>query len=132
MPEIELILPDWPVPACVRSLVTTRAGGVSTGAFSSLNLGSRSGDDEAAVRENRARLRELLPAEPRWMRQVHGTQVIDVGKTSGELEADAAVSNVRGVVCTVLTADCMPVLIADAAGHSVGIAHAAGAASLAA
>lgn len=124
MPEIEPIIPDWPVPACVRSIVTTRAGGVSTGNYSSLNLGSRSGDDAAAVRANRARLRELLPAEPRWMRQVHGTQVIDAARAPGEIEADAAVARAPGIVCTVLTADCLPVLIADTAGHAVGIAHA--------
>lgn len=124
MPEIDAIVPDWPAPARVRSIVTTRAGGVSTGSYSSLNLGSRSGDDAAAVRENRSRLRELLPAEPRWMRQVHGTQVIDAAREPGEIEADAAVATVPRIVCTVLTADCLPVLITDTAGLAVGIAHA--------
>ncbi|MBI3373994.1 MAG: peptidoglycan editing factor PgeF [Betaproteobacteria bacterium] len=124
MPEPDLIVPDWPAPACVRSFVTTRSGGVSTGRYASLNLGTRGGDDAAAVRENRARVRELLPAEPRWMHQVHGTQVIDATSAPAELVADAAVATARRVVCTVLTADCMPVLIADAAGRAVGIAHA--------
>lgn len=124
MPEIEPIVPVWPAPAAVRSLVTTRAGGVSVGGYASLNLGSRSGDDPRSVNENRVRLRELLPAEPRWLRQVHGTQVVDAGIVDGEPEADASIARVAGAVCAVLAADCMPVLIADAAGRAVGVAHA--------
>ena len=127
-PEIEPIVPDWPVPARVRSLVTTRSGGVSVGGYASLNLAARSGDDPRAVSENRARLRAMLPAQPRWLRQVHGTAVVDAGRESaepfGEPQADASVTRAAGVVCAVLVADCMPVLIADAAGRAAGVVHA--------
>ena len=71
------IVPDWPAPPNVRALITTRAGGASRGAYAGLNLGLRSGDDAAAVTRNRASLRQWLPAEPLWLRQVHGTAVAE-------------------------------------------------------
>jgi len=121
------ILPDWNVPARVRALVTTRAGGVSGGAHASLNLGLRCGDEVAAVIENRRRLSELLPASPVWLRQVHGCAVLaatpeHVGRA--EQEADASVTTLAGTVCVVLVADCMPVFLADEGGEAVGLAHA--------
>ena len=118
------IVPDWPAPANVRSLITTRAGGVSTGPFASLNLGLRAGDDPRAVAANRDRLSTLLPRHPSWLRQVHGVRVVDADGTTDEPEADAAVARRPGTVCAVLVADCIPVLIADRAGTTVGIAHA--------
>ena len=71
--------PDWPAPAGVRAIFTLRTGGVSAGAFASLNLGSHVGDDAFAVAENRRRVAaELgLPAEPLWLAQAHGTTVVD-------------------------------------------------------
>ena len=122
---IGLIRPDW--PAAAGALVTTREGGASGGAYASLNLGLRSGDDEAAVRENRRRLEDLLPSRPVWLRQVHGTRVADAdaARAAGEApEADAAVARRPGTVCAVLVADCMPVLLADQAATVVGVAHA--------
>jgi YfiH family protein len=122
---IGAIRPEW--PAAVRALVTTREGGASRGAYASLNLGLRSGDDEGNVRENRRRLGSLLPSPPVWLRQVHGTRVTDAdaARTAGaEPEADAAVARRPGTVCAVLAADCMPVLLADEAASVVGIAHA--------
>lgn len=122
---IGLIRPDW--PARVGALVTTREGGASSGAFASLNFGLRSGDDEAAVRENRRRLESVLPSPPLWLRQVHGTRVADADAAQAagaEPEADAAVARRPGTVCAVLAADCMPVLLADEAASVVGIAHA--------
>lgn len=121
------ILPDWNVPARVRALVTTRAGGVSGGAHASLNLGLRCGDEVTAVIENRRRLSELLPASPVWLRQVHGCGVLsatpaDAGRA--EHEADASVTTLPGTVCVVLVADCMPVFLADERGEAVGLAHA--------
>ncbi|MEO1766206.1 peptidoglycan editing factor PgeF [Thiobacter aerophilum] len=117
------ILPDWPTPPHVRALVTTRAGGVSVGPYASLNLAAHVGDDPAAVAENRARLRRLLPAEPLWLEQVHGTAVwrMEAGAPG---RADASVSRTAGQVCAVLTADCLPVLFADRAGTVVAAAHA--------
>ncbi len=121
------IAPDWQVPANVRAMVTTRAGGVSRGAFASLNLGFRAGDDRAAVEENRRRLSALLPEAPRWLRQVHGTIVADadaLARSAAPPEADAAVARRAGTVCAVLVADCMPVLLVDDDGCVVGAAHA--------
>ncbi|HKI63643.1 MAG TPA: peptidoglycan editing factor PgeF [Burkholderiales bacterium] len=122
---IGCLRPDW--PAAVDALVTTRDGGASSGAYASLNLGLRSGDDEAVVRENRRRLQALLPSPPVWLRQVHGTRVADAdaARAAGaEPEADAAVARRPGTVCAVLVADCMPVLLADEAATVVGVAHA--------
>jgi YfiH family protein len=118
------IVPDWPAPACVRSLITTRAGGVSVGPFASFNLGLRTGDDPQAVAANRAKLASLLPQPPRWLRQVHGSRVVDADVLTDTPEADAAVARRPGTVCAVLVADCIPVLLADRAGTTVGIAHA--------
>ncbi len=121
---IELILPGWPAPANVRACVTTRAGGVGGAPFDSLNLGDHVGDDPAAVFENRRRLRAALPAEPCWLRQVHGTRCIDAARVLPGDTADAAFAHVPGAVCAVLTADCLPVLFCDEAGTTVAAAHA--------
>ena len=118
------ILPDWPAPPNVRAVQTTRAGGVSTGAYASLNLGDHVGDDPAAVAQNRALLRAKLPAEPLWLKQVHGNVVVDAASASGVPYADAALARRAGTVCAVMTADCLPVLLCDEAGTVVGAAHA--------
>ncbi|MBL8383016.1 MAG: peptidoglycan editing factor PgeF [Burkholderiales bacterium] len=121
----EWITPDWPAPAAVRAFVTTRAGGVSAGAFASMNLGLRSGDAPDAVRANRAILRRALPAEPVWLDQVHGTGVIAAHAAGGGvLAADAAWTGATDVVCAVLVADCMPVFLCDRDGTAVAVAHA--------
>ena len=118
-------VPDWPVPAGVRSWQTLRHGGISDGPYHSLNLGSHVGDAAEAVRDNRARLLERLrlPAEPAWLKQVHGTQVIDLDRDSGR-EGDAAMTATPGTVVAILTADCLPVLLSTRAGDRVGAAHA--------
>jgi YfiH family protein len=122
------IVPDWPAPANVRAFITTRAGGVSQGPFASFNVGLRSGDDASAVAANRGRLRAMLPDEPKWLRQVHGSSVVEADSLADSqvnaTEADAAVARRPGTVCAVLIADCVPVLLADRAGTTVAIAHA--------
>jgi polyphenol oxidase len=119
------ITPDWPAPSRVKAFVTTRNGGVSTGAYASLNLGMRVGDEVHAVNENRARVRALLPAEPAWMHQMHGTQVAMADRPGTvEPSADAAFARLRGTVCVVQAADCLPVLFCDRAGSCVAAAHA--------
>ena len=123
-PHPDWIVPDWPAPATVRALITTRAGGLSIGPYASFNLGLRAGDEPGAVAANRARLRESLPQEPVWLRQVHGSQVIDADGPTLEPEADAAVARRPGTVCAVLVADCVPVFITDRAGTAVAVAHA--------
>jgi hypothetical protein len=120
----DFIIPDWPVPANVRALVTTRHGGVSTGHYASLNLGDHVGDDPAAVAANRRLLRAQLPAEPVWLKQVHGTRCIAAATAAPNSEADAAFARSPGVVCAVLTADCLPILLCDDAGTVVAAAHA--------
>ena len=108
----DLIIPNWPAPAPtrVRALVTTRQGGVSLAPWASFNLGQQSGDDMAAVNENRRRLRAHLPDEPKWLSQVHGIECVDAARVTTPVAADASFSRTPGVVCAVLTADCLPVL----------------------
>jgi YfiH family protein len=118
------IEPDWPAPQRVKALVTTRNGGVSLGAYAGLNLGTRVGDDPQAVSENRARLRALLPSEPRWLQQVHGIDVVQADRAAAEPIADGAFTDVASVVCAVQIADCLPVLFCDRAGTRVASAHA--------
>src|SRR5207249_3296371 len=89
-----------------------------------LNLGTHVGDDPDAVRQNRDLLRQLVPTEPAWLSQVHGTAVLDAATVSGQPAADASVATQPGVVCVIQTADCLPVLFCDTAGTVVGAAHA--------
>jgi polyphenol oxidase len=118
------IEPDWPALQRVQALVTTRNGGVSRGAYASLNLGTRVGDDPYAVSENRARLSAVLPSEPQWLEQVHGVDVVQADRAGGESIADAAFTRVPDVVCAVQIADCLPVFFCDRAGTRVASAHA--------
>jgi polyphenol oxidase len=127
----EWIAPDWPAPANVNAVITTRSGGVSRGPYGvpphwtgGMNLGFGSGDDALCVAENRARLRALLPGDPRWLRQVHGATVVDATTVGDPVEADASFTSDPGVVAAVMVADCMPVLLTDGAGHCVAVAHA--------
>jgi len=123
------ILPEWPAPRGVHAAVTTRHGpGISTGAYARFNLGLRSGDTTGAVVSNRDALRHALdlPSEPRWLRQVHGTTVAQLGPLASDEEpqADAAVAHLPGTVLAILTADCLPVLFCSEDGARIGAAHA--------
>jgi len=127
------ITPDWPASRNVRALMTTRRGGVSTGPYGStpddregMNVGLASGDDVAVVASNRARLRAVLPSEPRWLTQIHGALVVDAAQVDSSVKAvaDASFTDAAGVVCVVSVADCMPVFLADVSGRCVGVAHA--------
>jgi polyphenol oxidase len=123
-PESDLA---WRAPPRVQMLVTTRRGGASAPPWDSLNLGEHVGDDAAAVAQNRRLLREAhgLPAEPRWLQQVHGVAVADLDAPPAAIPvADAAFTTRPGTVCVVMTADCLPVLLAAADGSAVGAAHA--------
>lgn len=124
MQNLPFIVPDWPAPANVKALQTTRLGGVSKAPYASLNLGAHVQDDPIAVAHNRQLLSPYLPSEPVWVNQVHGTKVIDAGK-SGCLEtADGAYTTQANVVCVTMTADCLPVLLCDCAGTVVAAVHA--------
>lgn len=105
--------------------MTTRAGGVSQGAYASLNLGAHVGDDAAAVRENRRLLREALklPSPPVWLQQVHGARVVEL-PSAADAEADASYTTLKNAVCVVQSADCLPVLFCDDQGSVVAAAHA--------
>jgi len=147
-PDIRIIEPDWPAPPGVRAAFTLRTGGVSAPPYDSLNLGSGIGDLPEAVRENRHRVSERLrlPAEPMWLEQVHGIDVVSVEggpprsggpvRNGGPVQsgeptltgmppkADAAVAHGPGHVCAIRVADCMPVLFAAPDGSCVGASHA--------
>ncbi|MCL2523401.1 MAG: peptidoglycan editing factor PgeF [Betaproteobacteria bacterium] len=126
MPEV--LQPQWPAPPRVRALQTLRGGGCSPAPWASFNLGDHVGDDPERVAANRADLRRLLPAEPLWLRQVHGVHVVDAGRADGEMDgktaADAAFTRQPASVCAIMTADCLPVLLCDRAGSVVAAAHA--------
>lgn len=132
MPDLsEFIVPDWQAPENVRAFSTVRSGGVSAcpyhgGTLSEggLNLALHVGDDARCVRQNRERLRRFLPAEPLWLNQVHGSQVVEAGEVEGTPDADASFSVKRHAVCLIQTADCLPVLFCDRAGRTVAAAHA--------
>jgi YfiH family protein len=133
--ENPFLVPDWPVPDHINSLMSTRMGGVSTGPFASMNL-RPSGlfnnpqqpqqfDVTEAIALNQQRYAQALRAHPVYLDQVHGTKVLHVGShTPDLLQADAAVTTEVGVAPTVLVADCLPVLFCTADGHAVGAAHA--------
>jgi YfiH family protein len=117
---------DWPAPPTVRALTTTRQlPGCSEGPYARCNLGAASGDDPGRVAANRRALVAALglPAEPVWLEQVHGTEVVEL-PGPGPYRADAAVTSEPGVVLAVLSADCLPVAFADRRGRRLGLAHA--------
>lgn len=118
------IIPTWPAPAHVKALQTTRQGGVSAAPYDSLNLGDHVGDNPLAVARNRMLLNKLLPSEPVWLEQVHGTLVANADRASCRPQSDACIARHRAAVCVVMTADCLPVLLCDARGSVVGAAHA--------
>lgn len=126
MTEPQFLSPDWQVAGCVRAATSLRFGGYSEGPLGGFNLGARVGDDPRALQANRALLRErlALPSEPRWLPQVHGTRVVAAHESGEVNEADAAWTDRPGIVCAVLTADCLPVLLADRSGRVVAAAHA--------
>ena len=122
---------DWPtLPQNVAVLSTTRTGGFSRAPYDDgsgqggLNLGDHVADDAEAVLRNRVRLREQCPSEPVWLKQVHGNVVVNAAMVDGVPEADASFTTQAGVVCAILTADCMPVLFCDQRGSVVAAAHA--------
>jgi polyphenol oxidase len=120
------ILPDWPAPKAVRAAFSTREGGVSVGLHAGLNLGRSSGDAPAAIAENRRLLAVGLglPQMPAWLRQVHGTRVVELPHGVDEPEADAAFTTQPGVVVCVQAADCLPVLFCADDASVVAAAHA--------
>jgi YfiH family protein len=122
--KADLIFPNWPAPANVRSLQTTRVGGISVAPYSSLNLAEHVGDDGLKVAANRQLLNPYVPTEPLWLNQVHGIAVVDAAIASCLPDADASFTRAPNVVCAAMTADCLPVLLCDEAGVVVAAVHA--------
>ena len=124
--SVSWVEPGWPAPGGVRALSTFRTGGVSVAPYESLNLGDHVGDATRSVAENRRRLAAAagLPDEPVWLEQVHGTHVADLDGLGGIGPADAAMTRQAGRVCAILTADCLPLLLAADTGGLVAAAHA--------
>lgn len=119
------LLPQWPVPAHVRALCTTRSGGVSAAPYHSMNLGLHVGDDASAVQRNRERLHQQLGRYPNYLDQVHGTRVLELAQDLVHVaQADGAATSSPGVACTVMVADCLPILLAHRLGEWVAALHA--------
>ncbi len=124
MNKLNFIVPDWPVPANVKALQTTRAGGISQAPYDSLNFGEHVKDNPMHVAHNRQLLSLYLPSEPAWLNQVHGISVVDAANTICVPGADASYTMRKNVVCVTMTADCLPVLLCDTAGTVVVAIHA--------
>ncbi len=140
--KLNLIIPNWPAPANVKALQTTRAGGISLAPYNSLNLGSHVKDDPLHVAHNRQLLSQFLPSEPVWLNQVHGVNVVDATETNCAADlgyancgahlgyadcvpcADASYTTQKNVVCVTMTADCLPILLCDTKGTLVASIHA--------
>ncbi|WP_231759555.1 peptidoglycan editing factor PgeF [Microbulbifer elongatus] len=118
--------PDWPAPANVRAVVTLRHSGHSEGDYASFNLADHVGDATAAVRANREQLqRELsLPNPPQWLEQIHSDKAVEAHADGKILTADASYTRESGIVCAVLTADCLPLLVCNRNGTEVAAIHA--------
>jgi polyphenol oxidase len=118
------VTPQWALPAGVHAFCSERTGGVSSGPYASLNLGDHVGDDALAVAENRRRLAAQIDARPVFLKQVHGRGVVRLTReTPDGTEADACWTTESGLACTMMVADCLPVLLASADGRMVGAAH---------
>jgi polyphenol oxidase len=120
------LIPDWPAPDNIHAATTLRTGGVSVGAFESFNPAMHVGDNLDRVIENRRMIKQRLglPSEPVWLEQIHSNLVVDAAKSGSVQQADASYSAEPGIVCTVMTADCLPLLVCDIDGTCVAAIHA--------
>jgi YfiH family protein len=123
--NFEWLVPDWPAPASVRACCSTRKGGRSDGPYASLNLGLHVGDNPEHVHANRALLQALIGVRPVFMEQVHGTKMLQLDtEIADSLSADGAYTQLKGLACTVMVADCLPILLCDQQGLQVAAVHA--------
>jgi len=125
---LSLIKPQWSVPSNIKAITTLRYGGVSKPPFNELNLALHVGDEVEAVSQNRKILQSALelPSEPVWLNQVHSTRVVDAGRTDTQrvVDADASITDQRGTVCAIMTADCLPLFLTNIQGTKVALVHA--------
>ena len=122
-----MIIPDWNAPKNVKAFASTRFDGCSTGAYQGLNLGMHVGDDASLVESNRTWLKQQsnMPTAPVWLNQTHSTDVVTVLEpVANVLDADGAFTTAKGVVCSAMTADCLPVILTDTKGTQVAAVHA--------
>jgi polyphenol oxidase len=129
MQQTSWLRPEWPAPAGVRAVFTTRGGGCSLPPFDSLNLGDHVGDSPDRVSRNRSALRQALQAQPVFLQQVHGQHVVRLTTLVEHgvdtiPKADACISTDQGVACTIMVADCLPVLLTHLDAPVVAAAHA--------
>ena len=120
------LFPDWPAPANIHAATTLRTGGVSQESYTSLNPAAHVSDDPERVRQNRRIIREMLdlPSEPVWLEQIHSNRAVKAVKTASLQQADASFTDEAGVVCAVLTADCLPLLVCSTDGTKIAAIHA--------
>jgi YfiH family protein len=126
MGVMNLLIPDWPAPSCVRSAITTRLVGASVPPWDSFNLGFHVGDDPQVVTRNWRQLaNELnLTRSPQLLNQVHGTKLVEARGDGVIPDADGCFSRRAGQACVVMTADCLPILLCNTAGTEVAAVHA--------
>ncbi|MGY5774260.1 peptidoglycan editing factor PgeF [Vibrio antiquarius] len=124
---MKTIIPNWRAPKNVKAFASTRIGGFSTGPYQGLNLGTHVGDDLSLVEKNRALLAQQanMPNAPIWLNQTHSTVVAQANEpTTQVLDADGVFTSSRHVVCSAMTADCLPVLLTNTQGTQVAAVHA--------
>ncbi|MBA5764515.1 peptidoglycan editing factor PgeF [Vibrio sp. 404] len=124
---MSFIVPNWKVPKQVKAISSTRIGGYSLERYQGLNLGSHVGDDLETVIKNRQALTQLseMPNSPIWLNQTHSTDVVLVNQpTELTLDADGLFTSQSGIVCSAMTADCLPVLLTNTQGNQVSAVHA--------
>ncbi|TLX45768.1 peptidoglycan editing factor PgeF [Pseudoalteromonas phenolica] len=122
-------LVDWPLHQVVGGIQTTRLGGCSRPPYSSFNLGFHVGDDEDTVLANHRVLSEFLPNPPFWLDQVHSANVLEVTNSVTEQKvfdrpkADALYTKLKAQPLAIMTADCLPILLASNNGKEVAAVH---------
>ena len=122
----DFIYPDWPAPSNIKALSTSRIGGNSLTSYASFNLAEHVGDNIDTVQQNRAKLIEAaqLPTSPYWLNQTHSTHIINSSDWRQGINADAMFSTTDNHICTIMTADCLPILLCDTQGTMVAAIHA--------
>ena len=125
MTPADWLVPDWPAPSSVRAIFTARTGGFSQAPWDSFNLGDHVGDVPSHVAANRAVLQQAINSRPVFLKQVHGVGFERISsETLDATAADACIASERGVACTIMVADCLPVLLTNTSGTEVAAAHA--------
>ncbi|CAH1577974.1 peptidoglycan editing factor PgeF [Vibrio rotiferianus] len=124
---MKTIVPNWPAPKNVKAFASTRVGGFSSAPYQGLNLGAHVGDAPSIVEKNRDWLAQQanMPSAPIWLNQTHSTVVAQVSApTTRVLDADGVFTSASNVVCSAMTADCLPVLLTNTEGTQVAAVHA--------